>query len=199
MSCGFGSSNWGFFCAARKRRFEGVASAASSARIDESRPTTKGAIMWGKTTMSRSGTSGSVSVCREALSEDFMGFFNSNPAAGISGSRPPGRGPGWPCRLSRLAQNRDGVRVVLDHVSGDDALLDVIVGRDLIHDIEHQILDDDLESPRADVARERFLGDRLDSVVGEAQMDVLELEHRLVLLDQRVLRLLQDLHERGLI
>ena len=39
----------------------GVASAASRARIEDSRPTTKGCIMWGKTTMSRRGTSGRLS------------------------------------------------------------------------------------------------------------------------------------------
>ena len=47
---------------ARKILFSDVASVASSARIEARRPTTNGAIIDGKTTMSRSGTSGSVVI-----------------------------------------------------------------------------------------------------------------------------------------
>ena len=58
MSPAAGSSIFGSRCAARKIRLSGVSRAASSAAIDDARPTTKGAIIRGKTTMSRSGTSG---------------------------------------------------------------------------------------------------------------------------------------------
>src|SRR6185295_11623923 len=126
MSSGLGSSSCGSFWAARKSRLVGVARAASSARIEDSRPTTKGAIMWGKTTMSRSGTSGSVSTGRLAFSRDFM----DSDFLWCSGGVETGRG-GPP--LSRFAEDRDGVRVMLDHVPRDDALLDVVVGGDLVH------------------------------------------------------------------
>src|SRR5947209_18076092 len=57
-----GSSILGSFCVARKIFFSDVASVASSARIEARRPTTNGAIIDGKTTMSRSGTRGSVVI-----------------------------------------------------------------------------------------------------------------------------------------
>ena len=60
MSPATGSSTFGSRCAARKILFSGVARAASRAAMDEARPTTNGAIIRGNTTMSRSGTSGSV-------------------------------------------------------------------------------------------------------------------------------------------
>ena len=56
-----------------------------------------------------------------------------------------------------------------------------------------------LQAAGADVALERLLGDRLERVVGELQLDVLEAHDGLVLPDQRVLRLVQDLDQRGLV
>ena len=61
MSSRTGSSMRGSFCADRKMRFWAVARDCSSARTEVSRPTMNGAIMCGKTTMSRKGTSGRVS------------------------------------------------------------------------------------------------------------------------------------------
>src|SRR5438876_11788029 len=135
MSCGRGSSSCGFFCAARNRRLEGVARAASSARIEDSRPTTNGAIMCGKTTMSRNGTSGRDSICRVKFSEGFMGFSMSGPALGEDQRVTAARtGPGR-TRSSRLAEDRNRVGVVFDHVRGDDTFLGVVFGRNLGHDV----------------------------------------------------------------
>ena len=53
-----GSSTFGSRWATRKIRFAAVPSAISSARTELSRPTMNGAIMCGKTTMSRNGTTG---------------------------------------------------------------------------------------------------------------------------------------------
>ncbi len=61
MSSRSGSSTLGSFWATRKMRFWAVPSDCSSARTELSRPTMNGAIMCGKTTMSRSGTRGSSS------------------------------------------------------------------------------------------------------------------------------------------
>ena len=66
MSPAAGSSIFGSRCAARKIRLSGVRRAASSAAMDDARPTTNGAIIRGKTTMSLSGTSGSVRVAGRA-------------------------------------------------------------------------------------------------------------------------------------
>src|SRR5205823_12659280 len=60
MSAGCGSSVAASCWAARKT-FLSVASACSSARVDDGRPMTNGIIMCGKTTTSRSGTTGRVS------------------------------------------------------------------------------------------------------------------------------------------
>src|SRR5215468_10500511 len=130
MSSGLGSSSWGSFCAARNRRLVGVARAASRARMEDSRPTTKGCIMCGKTTMSRSGTSGRLSNARLVWSVGFIGCpVSSLPRVAMPGGR--ARRP-----LPRLAQDRDRIRVVLDHVPSDDAFLDVVVGGDLVHHVE---------------------------------------------------------------
>ena len=48
-------------------------------------------------------------------------------------------------------------------------------------------------------ALERFVGDRVERVVGEDEVDVVEVEELLVLLHQRVLRLDEDAHERVLV
>src|ERR1700720_3161905 len=120
MSSGLGSSSWGSFWAARNRRLVGVARAASSARIDDSRPTTKGCIMWGKTTMSRSGTSGRLSNAGLVWSAVFIWVLASS-------GLPDWNAGGGLAPLPRLAKDRDWVRVVLDDVFGDDAFLDVVV------------------------------------------------------------------------
>ncbi len=57
-----------------------------------------------------------------------------------------------------------------------------------------------IRRPRAPILRsQRRLGDRLERVVGEAQLDVLVLEQLLVLPRDRVARLRQDLDERRLV
>ncbi len=54
--------------------------------------------------------------------------------------------------------------------------------------------------PRAPVLRSiAFLAIGVERVLGEGQLDVLHLEQPLILLDQRVLRLGQDLHQRVLV
>src|SRR5687767_2493307 len=70
---------------------------------------------------------------------------------------------------------------------------------DRVHDLEHQLFDDDLQAAGADVALERLLGDRLEGVVGEAELDALEAHDGLVLADQRVLRLAENLDQGGLV
>ena len=69
----------------------------------------------------------------------------------------------------------------------------------LIHQVEHQVLDDHPQAARADLALERRLGDRLERVVGEAQLHVLVLEQLLVLTRDGVARLREDLDERRLV
>ncbi len=59
-------------------------------------------------------------------------------------------------------------------------------------DVEQDLFEDRPQAAGAGAPQERLVGDRLQGVVGELQLDVLELEELAVLLDQRVLRLDED-------
>src|SRR6185295_15363731 len=179
-----GSSIFGSFWATRKIRFCAVPRLCSSARTELSRPTMNGAIMWGKTTMSRRGTSGRISR------------FLSMKDAAIG---PPFRGLSPVPGLARLLVEHDRLNSTGDDFLVDHALFDVPLRWDRIHQVEHQVFEDDPQASGSDVSREGLAGDRDDRLVGELELHALELEHRLVLLDQAVLRLLEDAHQRLLV
>ena len=80
-----------------------------------------------------------------------------------------------------------------------DDFADLLLVGHRVHQVEHQVFDDHPQAARADLALERRLGDRLERVVGEAQLDVLVLEQLLVLTRDRVARLRQDLDQRRLV
>src|SRR4051812_21786417 len=146
MSSGRGSSTDASCCAARKI-FLSFSSACSSARVDEGLPMTKGIIMCGKTTTSRSGTIGRVS-------------YTSNEDSKLTGFLDQSNG------------------FVLRHhdFAGDGDFANFFLIGDLIHQVEHQVLDDHAEAARADLALERRLRNRFERIVGEAQLHVLVLE-----------------------
>src|SRR5579864_2836058 len=104
---------------------------------------------------------------------------------------------GWP--LAGLLVQHDRLYPAGHDFLVDQALLDVALRWDRIHELEHQLFEDDAQAARADVALERFLGDRHQRLVGELELDALELEDRLVLPDQAVLGLVQDAHQRRLV
>src|SRR2546430_14594738 len=81
--------------------------------------------------------------------------------------------------LTRLLVQRDRLAAIVDDLARDHALADRVLRRDRVHDLEHQLFDDDLQSARADVALERFFGDGLEPFAGESQLDVLEATHGL--------------------
>ena len=62
-------------------------------------------------------------------------------------------------------------------------------------DLEQDLLDDRAQPARAGLALERLVGDRRQRVVGEDELDAIELEEALELLDERVARLGQDQHQ----
>ena len=156
--------------------------------IDDARPTTKGAIIRGKTTMSRSGTSGSVRVAgRSGRGRGRTSFGSTSLDAGASGPARRAPGPGdagekavnrpsgatgsarraagrRPCVMTHSSiSSSEGTRYITSSMSSSRMIL----------------------RPRApSVALHRLLGDLLDGVVGEPEPDVLELEERLVLLDR---------------
>ena len=71
--------------------------------------------------------------------------------------------------------------------------------RQVEHGVEQDAFHDRAQAARAGLALDRLAGDRVQRLVREGQLDVLHLEQPLVLLDQRVLRLGEDLHQRGFV
>src|SRR3954470_12849538 len=86
-----------------------------------------------------------------------------------------------------------------DDLLVDEDLLDVPLRGDGVHEVEHQLFQDDAQAARAHVALERLARHRLERLVGELQLHALELQDGLVLPDQAVLGLVQDAHERLLV
>src|SRR6266850_7229308 len=137
MSFGCGSSTAASCCAARKMRLS-LPSAWSSARVDEGRPITNGIIMCGKTTTSRNGTIGSVSYSSI--------WWMTNVQCRRAAFRLPG-----------FFYQRDRLFFVLHDLAGDDALPDLLLAGQRVHQVEHQVLDDHPQAARADLARQRQL------------------------------------------
>src|SRR5438046_933738 len=107
-----------------------------------------------------------------------------------------------PLRLRRLLLRfRDEQRplVVQDDLARNDALLEPLDGRQVIHDLEHDLLQDRPEPTRAGPPLERLPRDGRHRVVRELQADLLEVEVLLVLLDDRVLRLSENPDEGRLV
>src|SRR5258706_5543111 len=190
MSRSFGSS-WAASRCAQSRSSRPPFIADSSASIDFCRPTNSGTTMCGKTTMSRSGSSGSDLRAGGApvwVTRDFLASSSSRKIPMVLSSwvrRESGR-------LRLLLEHEQRLAPPFDHLLADHALLDVIARGDVVHQVEHHIFED-----RAQAASTRFAGERLarhraQRAVRETQSHVLELEQLLVLLDERVLRLGQD-------
>src|SRR5712691_6719818 len=104
-----------------------------------------------------------------------------------------------PKPLSRFPVHRDRLAAVDDDLTGDDTFADRVLRRDRVHDLEHQLFDDDLEAACADVALQRFFGDGFEGVVVELERDVLETHDGLILTNERVLRLAEDLDQRAFV
>ena len=68
-------------------------------------------------------------------------------------------------------------------------LHDVGARRQVVHDLEQHLFEDRPQTAGTGAALQRLVGDRVERVVGEHQLDVVEVEELLVLLHQRVLRL----------
>src|SRR3989440_254659 len=89
--------------------------------------------------------------------------------------------------------------VAHDDLARDDALLEALDGWELVHDLEHDLFQDRAKASRTRAALERLLGDAGHGIVGELEPNLLEVEVLLVLLDDRVLGLLEDPHQRRIV
>src|SRR6266540_4080108 len=114
------------------------------------------------------------------VAEDLRRFFGQ-----LVGLVDRGAGLGDERRLEAL---RD--RLLRDHALGD-----VLTRWQLEHHVEQRGLDDRAQAARAGLTLERLLRDLPQPVLGEDELDVVVGEEALVLLDERVLRLGEDLDE----
>ena len=71
-----------------------------------------------------------------------------------------------------------------------------LTARQVVHHLEEDLLEDGPQAPGAGAAQQRLFGDGLERVLGDLELDVVELEHPPVLLHERVLRLDEDADER---
>src|SRR4029450_10312668 len=117
------------------------------------------------------------------------------PSACSPGCRPWRSGAALPARPLRglpVAGDQGGVDAAGDDVGGDHTAADVVARRQVVLDVEEDLLEDRPQAAGARAALDRLVGDRLEGVVGELQLHPVELEELAVLLDQGVLGLDED-------
>src|SRR4029450_11693603 len=116
------------------------------------RPITNGIIMCGNTTKSRKGTIGKVSITSPlSLSRGERSEATRPPA------RPRRQGEGrYSSRpfdpLSDLLDEGDRLLPVEHHFPGDHALLDLLHRGEVVHEVQHQVLDDHPQPTCPDLA-----------------------------------------------
>src|SRR6266404_3493851 len=127
-------------CAAKRMNFC-LFMASSRALIDFCRPTNSGTTICGKTMMSRSGSNGTRNTAPPVSRLSFLSFsFRNNinpPLARAAGSR----------RFRRFLIEHDRLISLGDHFLGDQDLFDVRLRRDLVHHIQHRVLEDGPKPP----------------------------------------------------
>ncbi len=110
--------------------------------------------------------------------------------------RPGGCGSPWPAGCSGT---RVGCTLSSTTARSITHLADVGAAGQVVHDLEQDLFEDGPQAPGAGAPQQGLLGHRLEGVVGELELDVVELEDPLVLLDQGVLGLDQDPDQRVLV
>src|SRR3954471_16060986 len=86
--------------------------------------------------------------------------------------------------LGRGLGHQGGLEALLDRLLGDHALLHVAAGGQLELHVEQGLLEDRAQTACAGLPVERTVGDRLQRVVREDELDAVELEEALELLDE---------------
>src|SRR3954453_5120675 len=155
-----------------------------------------GGIAWGGTAPAgAAATRAAIRAGRERRASIGVSRPGTRPAAPSSGGSPRLRG----LRVGRsallvLGRDRHERRLdaAIDGVLGHDALLDVAPRGQLELHLEQDLLDDRAQAARARLALERLVGDRLERVGREDELDPVEAEEALELLDDRVARLGED-------
>ena len=91
------------------------------------------------------------------------------------------------------------MHLVQHHGPVDHALGDVGTPGEVVHHFEQHLFEDGAETAGPRTPQQCLFGHRLEGVIGQFELDVIELEHPLVLAGERVLRLDQDADERLLV
>src|SRR5262245_53184108 len=123
-----------------------------------------------------------------SASSYLIGTRAEAPASGCGATR--ARGP-------RAVAWHEGRVDLLDHgLPVDDDLADVAAPGQVVHRVEQHLFEDRPQATGPGAAAHRLVGEGVEGVRGELELDVLHLEELAVLLRQGVLRLDEDLHER---
>ena len=70
-----------------------------------------------------------------------------------------------------------------DHFAGYDELFNPFLGRQGVHRVKQQLLEDHHQAAGADFSLNGLFGDRLERILRELQLDVIEVKLLLVLLN----------------
>src|ERR1035438_1459141 len=122
-------------CWVARKIFLSPAMASSSARTLDSRPTTNGVIIYGKMTTSRIGIIG------RRLVSDFSFEVSIILPRRIHCPLSPDRGMWWKLGLTGLFQYCKTDFLREHHLFGHLELPDFLIGRQVIHEIEHQVFE----------------------------------------------------------
>src|SRR4051795_3774100 len=96
----------------------------------------------------------------------------------------------------RLARHQRGRGLLLHRVDIDHHRADVAAPGELVHGVEEHLFEDGAQTACPGATQQRLVGDALQCLPSEVELDVFEIEHLAVLLDERVLRLREDLDQR---
>src|SRR3546814_18588416 len=98
-----------------------------------------------------------------------------------------------------LCKDAVGLLAAFKHILVEYDVIDAVERRQVEHGVEQYAFQYRTKPARAGLALDRAARDRRKRILGKAQLHALHVEQLLILLDQRVLRLGEDLDERRLV
>src|SRR5689334_8910952 len=98
--------------------------------------------------------------------------------------------------LRRIREHHQRLAVVGDRRLVDDDAREVRHRRQVVHHVEQNLFEDRAQTARARLSRKGLSGNRAQCKLADLELDAFHPEHLVVLLDQRVLRLDQNLDQR---
>src|SRR5262249_16707793 len=110
-----------------------------------------------------------------------------------------GAGAAFDRAIGTIGVDVERTRGALDDFARDHNFFHTFEARKVEHGLEQDAFEDRLQAAGARLPLDRLARDRTERLVGKGQLDVLHLEQALILLDQRVLRIGQDLLQRSFV